>query len=285
MSPDIKRREAVEAKLQSLEDECTKWVNKHMPGGFSSIPKSQAPTAALLLTEQVKPLSEEARSVEAFEGLELNRDFNTWESEEWPAVRLTIPSSYEKVRNSLVFACRRDEAFPDEPGYPGSESNSTIAQRANRNVHGILSRWSITCLLKSYHQELSRLRDSVAQDRNYRPIRDLKELRSLARTMLYDIGACAPEIIDFTEANIRYQNGVLEMTYVRDIQGGKPALLDNFKSAQKERAQQVQREASLLQTMLSTSNDLSQTITNIRIQRFLLALTVLSICIAAFALM
>lgn len=82
---------------------------------------------------------------------------------------------------------------------------------------------------------------------------------------------------------MRYRYNVLEMYYVRKVHGERPLLLKDLIESQCRRGQQVQREASLLSSMLSTSNNLTQTISSIRTQRFVIFLTIVSIGIASWA--
>lgn len=282
-SPDLIRREAVKSRLQKLENVCMEWVRDRLPGAFASLPSSRAPTATLLVTEQIRPLSVESREIRAFDGLAIDREYDAWESAEWPGARLVLPRGWDEEGKSLIFACRRHDAFPEKAGYHNPTSNWTIAQRADDHIRGLLSRWAITCLLDSYHEALAALRDRAAHDGGYRPVRDLKELRSLARTMLYDIGACTKEIVEFSESDLRYRYDVLEMSYIREVRGARPELLKDLIASQSRRAQQIQREAALLSSTLSTSNNLTQTISSIRTQRLVILLTVVSIGIASWA--
>jgi len=281
--PDFTRLEAVRSCLRNLESCCVAWVHEHLPGTFSSLGGARNPTAALLVTEQVRPLSEQARAIRALSGLAIDRYYDAWESNEWPGARLVLPRGWDDEGSRLVFACRRRDAFPDRPGYPDPTSNWTIAQRADDLVRGLLSRWALSCLLDSYHEALSVLRDQTALNSRYWPVRDLKRLRSLARTILYDIGACSQEIAEFAESDHLYRHDVLKMVYVREVRGKKRELLAGLKSSQIQRARQVHREADLLRLALSTSNDLSQIISNIRIQRLLVWLTIVSVGIAFWA--
>lgn len=281
--PDMIRCDRIKSSMRELERGCVDWVREHLPGAFASLAGASFPTATLFVTEKVSPLTEEAGNIRAFYGLTIDRDYDAWESEEWPGGRLVLPRSWDDEGSRLVFACRRRDAFPEQPGYPDPSSNWTIAQHADNFVRGLVSRWSLTCLLDGYHERLSALRDRTARDGGYRPVHDLKQLRSLARTALYDISACAQEIEEFVESDPGYRHDVLEMTY-RNVRGERPDLLGGLRSSQGMRAQQVQRESGLLQSILSTSNDLSQTISNIRIQRLVLLLTPVSIAIALWAL-
>lgn len=279
-TPDSLRRETLKALLQGFEKNCVQWVRKHFPGAFTSLSHTRHPTAVLFVTEQVRPLSDEARSIRALDGLAIGRNYDAWESIDWPGARLVMPRNWDDEGSRLTFACRRRDAFPSSPGYHDPSSNWTIATRANGFIHRLLSRWAITCLLDGYHETLSAMRDETARDGSYRTIRDLKRLRSFARTLLYDIGACTQEIEEFSQSPLDYKFDVIEMTYADRTHGGKQELLNVLRSSNERRARQIRREAILLQTTLSTSNDLSQTISNIRIQRFIVLLAVVSIGIA-----
>ena len=140
-------------------------------------------------------------------------------------------------------------------------------------------------MLDGYHQRLAELRDQAAIERTHRPVRDLKKLRSLARTRLFDVAAAAREIEDFVDNDDSYRYGTMEMRYVRKIKGEHGDLLQGLRESQRTRARQVAREATLLQSVLKIRSEISQTIGNIRLQRLAVFLTVLSIGIAVLALM
>lgn len=282
-NPDNQRREAVKSQLQALESDCIKWVRRHFPGAFDSLSEARLPTAALFVTEQVRPMSDEARALRALEGLALDRNYDAWESVEWPGARLGLPRNWDGEGKRLTFGCRRHDAFPHSSGYHDPMSNWTIAQRADDFVQGLLSRWALTCLLDGYHETLSAMRDEIACDGSYQTVRDLKKLRSFTRTLIYDISACTREIEEFTQSKLRYRDNTIDMTYIQDGHAEKYQLLKSFSSSQEKRARQVRREAELLQTTLSASNNLSQTITNIRIQHLIILLTVISIGIALWS--
>ncbi|WP_341936870.1 hypothetical protein [Marinimicrobium sp. C2-29] len=279
-SPDLLRRDAVKARLNEVEGTCVEWVQKNLPGTFSSWPGSRNPTAVLLLTDKIKPMSEKARSVRALEGLALDRDYDAWESDEWPDAKLAFPRGWGDESRRLTFACRRSDAVPKKPYYHDPESNWTIAQRADSLIRGFISRWAITCLLDTYHEMLSAWRDQIAREGGYRTVRDLKDFRALARTTLYDIGICTEEIVEFSQKKAGYRFNVIEFSRVRYTPENRRDLVANLRSSQKSRARQVQREASLLQSTLSTSNQLSQTISSIRIQRVVVGLSIVSIGLA-----
>ncbi|GAH00531.1 unnamed protein product, partial [marine sediment metagenome] len=59
-SPDIIRRDRIKSSMRELERGCINWVRRHLPGAFASLRDVSFPTATLLVTEKVSPLTEEA---------------------------------------------------------------------------------------------------------------------------------------------------------------------------------------------------------------------------------
>lgn len=278
--PDNLRHAAVRSRIAAMQDECVNWVRRHLPGTFHSLRTVPFPTALLFVTEKTLPLTEAAGLVRAFGPLCIDREYDAWDSSEWPAGRLVFPRSWDDEGAQLIFACRRHDAFPKDAGYPDPTSNGTIAFRADEVVRGLLSRWAVLHMLNSFHMRLASLRDKTARERKYHPIRDLKRFRALARTALYDILVAAQEVMEFVENDHAFRWEVMEMRYVRSVRGTHPKLIEDLRDSLRNRAQQIQRESTLLQATLTIITDVSQTILNTSIQRLLLFLAILSAGVA-----
>jgi hypothetical protein len=284
-SPDFQRRDGAVRVLDDLERRCSSWVSRNLPGVFGSdLRGGLYPSSMFFVSEQTMPLTDEASKIRAMEGPALDRSYEAWRSDEWPGVRTALPHSWRSEGLRLQFGCRRRDAFPDRSGYPDEDSNWTMAQRANDYVPGLSVRWALTCLLDGYHQALSNLRDQSAKADSYRPVRDLKRLRRLVRTDVYDILLSASEIATFAEDKWRYAHNVIELEQASLRSGEKIELLEQLRSSQISRSRQVENEAGLLLSTLAASTDMTQTISNVRVQRALTVLTVLSIVVAIAAL-
>lgn len=283
LDPESARRELAQKKLRDIEIECQRWVAKWLPGAFSSLHGASMPTAFLFLTKNVVPLSEEAREVRALDAIGVGYRHEVWRSSEWVEGRVTLPYSTFDVAHRIIFCCRRKDAFPAGSGYFEPESNFTIAQRADEYIQGVLVRRSLSGLLDAYHEFISTLRDRWARDGGYKTIRDLKRLRSLVRTTKYDIEACSQEIIDLGGREQRYRIGSSDLYLLRGDGRSRISLFEGLRSSQTRRAGQVKRDSELLHSMLITSNEISQTIANIRIQFVVIVLAVVSIGVAVWA--
>jgi hypothetical protein len=101
---------------------------------------------------------------------------------------------------------------------------------------------------------------------------------------MYDISTSAQELEDFAQEDRSYRYDVLEMEYVGSVRGERPDLLQSLQSSQVNRARQLRRDSTLLQSTLSIISEVTQTISNMRVQRFVLFLTFVSISIALTAL-
>ena len=152
-------------------------------------------------------------------------------------------------------------------------------------MSGLLSRWALSCLLDGYHEMLSAQRDRSAQERANRPVKDLRRLRGLVRKDAYDIVLAASEIRRFAKSKRIYRYDVLEMEYVRVAKGAeKIKLAETLERGQSARARQVADEAHLFLSTATASTDITQVISNIRIQRSIGIATVISLVVAAAAL-
>lgn len=282
--PDNQRRDSVQNELARLEHTCANWITGNLPGVFASgIGGGDLPTAVLLVTEKIAPATDDFYPVRAFDGLSIRWLNERWISPQWPGAALNISEDSDYSKTRLKFICRRSDAFPASPGYNDPTSNWTIAHRAHETVRGILSRWALSRVLDGYSAELSALRDKSAGNGKYHALRDLKTLRSLVRHRLFDAAITAQEIEEFAGDPFSYRYDTLEM-YVKDSNDKPHYLADALRRSQIADARRTLRDANLLQSVLSTTSNISQTISNLRIQQAVIGLTLVSIVIAAWAL-
>lgn len=281
--PDLARRREVQTCLDNLEQSCAIWVQNNLPGVFASgLRKAKYPTAMLMVTETMMPLSEEAQSIRAFDGLNLNHDFVAWKSDSWPLSRLAFPDSWDDESLRLVFACRRGDGAKEMPGVSEPTSNWSIAQQANDLGQGLLTNWALSCMLDGYHHLLSTLRDKAAAKSSYFPIYELGTLRNMLQRNLFDIDMAAQEIRELINTN-GYILQVPHFEEAREVRNPVD-LLQNMKTYQKRSSNLIARESDLLQSTLKIITDLTQNVSNIRLQRFIVCLTLISIVIAIIAI-
>ncbi|MCE4059973.1 hypothetical protein LXM60_07110 [Pandoraea sputorum] len=281
--PDSQRRDSVRSELKRLERQCEDWIRKHLPGVFASgLCDGTLPSAALLVTERAAPTSDQIMPLQA-DGLAISRPDARWVSKQWSGAALCISHNSEYSDSRLTFMCRRRDAFPVSSAYHDPTSNWTIAHRAEDAIRGILTRWALSQALSGYRAELSNLRDKTASTSKHRSIRDLKALRGLVKHRLYDAIVTAQEVEEFAQERSAYSYDTLDW-HIADRGGKAFFLVEHLSAAQKVEARRAVRDANLLQSVLSNSSNISQTISNLRIQYLIILLTVISVFIAGWAL-
>lgn len=283
-SPDIQRRDRSSAALAKAETRCSDWVSQHLPGAFTQEEhRGVHPTAVLVVTESLEPLTPAVDHVRAFDGIGLNRSYRAWQTDEFPGVRLRVSDSWDEEALRLLFAGRRSDIAPQGPGYHEPESDWTLAQHANDFVPGLLSRWALSCLLDGFNHRLSELRDRTASDLGHAPVRELRQLRRLARTELLDLQAATADIEALARSDRWYRYDVIEPVGADDHGRSRPDLVPSMQEFQLHRSQRLQEDVQRLLTSLSLSAEMTQTISNIRVQRLLVLLTVASVLAALAA--
>ena len=282
--PHVRRARAVEETLDDIETQCAAWIRANLPGTFArGLRQGSFPSFALLVTEQMQPLTEPVRHLLALEGTRLNRDLDAWADPGLPQFRFVFPRAWERRPLRVHIGCKRSEAVPEGPGRTDRASHFAIAHHLDESLHGFASRWAQGALLDGYHEVLATQRDRAGSPGPRRPIRELKAVRELVRTDALDMFAAAGDISSLTEDLLAFTYDVLEPQRLRQP-GGEPInFLNNLREAQRERSRQLTQSLQLLLTTLSTSADLAQTISNTRTQRLVTVLTAVSLVLAGVA--
>lgn len=283
-NPDSQRRDSVRSALNRLERKCEDWFRGNLPGIFASgLCDGKLPAAALLVTEKIAPTSDEMMPLRAFDGLAISRGGERWTSPHWPGAALCMSHDSEYSDSRLTFICRRRDAFPVSPIYREPTSNGTIGQRAEETIRGILTKWALSRALSGYRAELSSLRDKTASANKHRPIEDLRALRGLVKHRLYDAIITAQEVEEFAQERLGYSYDTVDWQMVGP-NGTTYSLVEHFAASQTAESRRIVRDANSLQSVLSAISNISQTISNLRIQYLIILLTVVSTLIAAWAL-
>jgi hypothetical protein len=256
------------------------------PGAFASSPKTfPHPTAILLLTEQAEPFTE-ATANAAYSAVGLNQQWKSWHSPSWPPYKLAIPISSSDKEGRFTFACKRGEAVPESRREHVQDplSNWSIAQYAGECIHDLLLRWSTYLVLILQRRLLAQLREETARDTFYRAIGDLKALRRTLRAIAFDVSKVATEVGRLPSGVTVY--GMNSASFQQSLRSGETVqLLDWLQDGQRELSKSIEEDARFLTDALSTLGRLTETISNIRTQRFILGVALLSLGAALAAIL
>jgi hypothetical protein len=284
--PDHQRRDAANAVRRERRFECSRWMRDHFPGALSqAATKAELPGAELLLTDREEPLTRTTKNFGAFQAAGLSDYFFAWRSDEWPAVRAIFPrDGRDPGSRAITFACRRGDAFRDRAG-GDDQSRWAIAYRADDYVHGLAIRWAYSTLLSEHRERLTRLRDASAPLRSSRrPLGDLRQRRRLLATESLDAETASRHIKRVASDEGRFSWDVIELVEAEPPEGRRTRrLLPALRAAQLEQADELVEDLRLVVATLSTDSNLAGIMSNIRLQRLVVLLTVVAVAIAVWA--
>ena len=277
-SPQFARRDAARDNVTNTRNSCRDWLRDRFPGSFSRA--SDPPGAVLLMTEIAKPNQEESLAWMRAAGI--GRSWEAWQTEELPDCSLTLPGyRFEDVPHLLKFSLRREDAA-DWKGTDDT-SNWSLTFRLTRSARGLLAKWASLILLTQQRELLASLRDLTPGKREFRVVRDLREVRSTMLGSALDAELLATELTELASNEDLMRYYTVEFSREgRDA--GRTELLDILATNIAERASETGTTNRLLTETANSVTSLTAAISNIRLQRTIVVITLVLVLLAVLAL-
>ena len=279
---------AIEEWRTTLRHEAASWFTDRFPGTFHKLAHQQLPSVELLLTGQHRPWEPAARSGKRdwTRMLGLGGEYGYWQCTTNPALRLQERQNdgplLSRQRHRLVLAALEQEFLADAArGMP--EAIFMLDDPLAR----LLARWSLTALLRELQEHVAGLQDAAehaSRDRSPQALahtqQQLVETGIDSRVVVNDIVRYAKDpwwkhgALDFSE--------VLPPTLDGKAQSAA-SLIESLREDQVSNGPQVTRLETDLREILSTSAELNSAAENLRLQRTVVRLTVISVIVAVVA--
>lgn len=283
---DQKRREC-DAITGALESQCVRWFVDRFSGRFSEAEPGQRPTMRLMVTQEAEPFVDRRSALEAA-GLGWSMD--VWRSPEaeigWAMSQNRWPDRDKGSRYRMTLAARRADAATEQNGESG-ESNWYLTQRFSTYQSALMSRFTVYVLLSLYADRLTQLRDRAGTKRRFRrPVSEARALDEYISRDGLDVATITADVRVATENLTRFEWEV--PTYLEDrtdripLRAGEDpasftaALRDRLR----EQAVRLELDTEATTRNIRASAELRQAISNTRLQRVILALSVLALVVA-----
>jgi hypothetical protein len=309
---------AVENWRASLRQEAVGWLAERFPGSFHRLAPGQLPTIEFLLTNQLRPWERDASAQANLRpgqhhwkrSLDLDNGSRYWQCTDIPSLRLQ--ERYDSrlglgQRNRLVLAAieqefTADRVYSDFLADPAQHGAFKVEVQFlfTRPLYELLVRWSLTALIRDLEEQLARIQDAadrVGRKRSSKALKDtqrqLLQTGIDSRIVVNDIVRYAqdqplrPErryVLNFTE--------VAELTW-GDIASGESipqgeapptdSLVEFLSKGQITDGERVSQLETDLREILSTSAELISASENLRLQRWVVWLTVIATIVAVIA--
>lgn len=207
--PTNQRADLVARERARLRESYQAWVADHLPGVFSAASDRGLPTIEAFTCAKATPFfSLDPQPLGDYRWvLDIESDWNAWESQELPGWRL---SAWESRRDEpFVFrlGARRDEVIVDLDT-DGEADNAGLANRLAHPLFPVSTRFAVHCLLRLYSRRLADLRDRsgrvVEESGQTVRRRDVRAVTGFLVEPSYDLPLVVEEIEAFCSDPLRY---------------------------------------------------------------------------------
>jgi hypothetical protein len=286
---------AVEEWRSALRSEAADWLASRFPGSVNRLAPGQVPAIELLVTGSYRPWDMVA-SPDEIPGWAEILDLGAWAATYWGsasplrlnerATRWITPAD----RHVLVLAgLEREIAAVAGPGNNMSEAIALMDEQAGR----LLTRWSLTVLLQELNEQTSAIQDAAERVGGRQSAHGLSEVQRQLLQGGIDSRIVANDIVRFAKSQW-WNFNVLKFTEVApaSITAGKPppapkatsfSLIETLGLRMVADGERVAEQESDLREVLNTSAQLAAAAANIRLQRTAVVVAIISLVIAAIA--
>jgi hypothetical protein len=290
------KQEAADAWRARLRNDAAHWLAERLPGSFSRLSPGQLPTLELLLTEQLPAWEEQDDGEHRVSGWRELLDLEDFDGY-WQCVNMTWLRLRERrfrmrqpgQRHVLTLAGTRPELLQIALGGSGEADQIDSALRQlGFYIVPLANCWAQTTLLRELDEQLAVTRDLTEQASSKRSPRALAQVqRQLIHTGM-DSQIVAADIVHYAERQMTRRHNGFDFTEVPPPSIAqrvtpKTSLAETLLKGQIDHGTRVTQAEADIRDLLSTSAQLTAAAENLRLQRRVLWLTIVSLLVAAIA--
>lgn len=282
------KAEAVDNWRKALRNDAVQWMADQFPGFFCGISSEQLPTIGLLLTKNYAPWHEQdpSTSLNWANILDIVHWYGHWEAKTPSNLRLNLATRGDQ-RHFLMLAARQgDLVDPNNSDDERDRLNGALYWLDN-SIPFLVTSWSVPALFSELEEQTIGILDAADQAGGDKSLKALEQVqRQLLRAGL-DSRIVANDITQ-GPGNPILDSNVPDFVEVIHRSGPRtpapsPSLISLWRISQAATGKRVVQMEKDLREILSTNADLASASANLRLQRRVIWLTVISMIIAIIA--
>ncbi len=312
------QRESMENMFSELEADCWQWFGRRALGKVGVLPLHRRPSLRCVLLDNLEPFgpiepdeskhaeseldggdfnrwfgsqSEEpyGRRIGPLEALELNSPSGVWTSKDRDAFYFSTPNRYNEARPVAYLSANRAAVTK----IPGIEDDFTGFSIFNYLIQtfslGLISAWTVEQLLSRYTEEIANIRDSSASTQSvYRVAEKLNDflVRDGHDAAVISRDAIRVAALDYSFGDVPPFETLIDIrrTPAGREKSASDLMAKSVRNHVAASAKFVSTELEMATTSISTSATLLQSMSEIRLQRWSVGLSLVAIVIAVLAI-
>jgi hypothetical protein len=296
------KREAADMWRETLRCEAARWLAERLPGSFHRLDPGQPPTIELLLTEQQRPWDGPAAGSRGSRGwtqlLDLEDLDEYWQCLTMPWLRLQERRSHgwnPGPRHLLTLGGLRSDllaAFPAGHAATKRESLTQAIYLLHFYAVPLANRWALTALLRELDEQLAATRDLAERATGKRSPRALTQVQRQLISIGLDSQIVAADIVRYARDERSWRHDLLDfsqvlppdlMEHLNPAPTLQPSLAESLRLGQLDQGTMVTENEADMRDLINSSAQLTAAAENIRLQRRVSWLTIVSLIVAAIA--
>jgi hypothetical protein len=297
----IELKEAADEWRARLRSEAAQWLARRLPGSFNHLAPGQLPAIELMLTEQHPPWDELTRGylhpiTEMADRrnkygwtriLDFREYGDIWQSDQ-SHFRLR-ESPFERSRHVLELAALRSEYLN--------------APQLDTYLPPLAARWALTAFLSEQNEQLAEVRDLTSRASRKRSPRALTKVQRQLMNIGLEGNIVAAEIVQYAKSEEAWKSGFPDFRIKVAWEPGFPDLIpvlredstedatqcvsvaDILRQRQIDTGDRIRREEADLRDLINAGAQLIAAAENLRLQRRVLWLTIVSVAVAVIAVL
>src|SRR5882757_4506152 len=279
------KEEACAEIIRRCEEECAAWFSDRFPGRFAANRLADRPVIRILFTQDSIPFQRDAPAWLEPPGLSYNSEvWRATDTAGWALCLSSWPFRYES-ENTITLAARRGDVIAD--------SSSYLMQQFGDQQAALAARYAAIVLLSTYSNGVGHLRDQAGLRRRInRTVRDTRKLdRHLigdgldAATVTTDLRAVTNDLTRFRWGLAEYSEDLSSYSDSFREKHEPRQLVEFFFEALKNRATRLAEDTAATTASIRASAELRQSVSNTRLQRVTLLLSLIAAAVAIISLL
>ena len=285
MLEDVRRQHAQEIneRMGSVAASCARWLRDRAEGSFAAQGADRVPRIRLVLTGKAEPFGATPPGWLGLVGLHSGVYWKPPDPSPWRLVTdrrvLTVAS-----RRGRVLATGAADATGEDT------TNWVIAQRWQDEMSLFCALWASGQLVDEYEDRVGKLRDSVAESRPDRPVREARRVNKLLVSTSFDGTVVAADLRHLSKDPFLYSQTLrFDEVTPFDAQRAKagivvPPFNDNLRATHRDLCARLVDDLAEVRAVIVASVQLMGVESTIRLQRVAIFLSVVAVVVATVAL-
>jgi hypothetical protein len=278
------KQKQIEAQRQQIHQNLFSWFRKNIPGYFSNNDELEFPCIDFIVAEEYKSLRKNSKRIrDHYTDLLFGYGSIPWKAEDNQNLELRFDWNYLKKKNISLFGNQK-KLMKGSEAYGGG-GREGLMYKMNDSIQNNAVLWTVHHLIIDLESRISQIRDkSIFQIKGTgEALKNLKYITNQFSPISVDISIVGNDVLELVDSKKRYSYDAIDFkppSFLKDV---TPTFLELLRVQSQMRIKRLTKLESSVNSSLSANGSLVSAVANLRIQNYVLFLTIITIALTVFS--